>query len=401
MYCTRQIAENIYWVGGSDRRLQLFENMFPLPDGVSYDAYVILDEKTALMDTVDAAMGQQFLENVERLLQGRGLDYLVVDHMEPDHCALIGEIVRRWPAVQLVGNAGTFRMIKQFYDFPLEGHTLQVKEGDTLSLGSHTLHFVMAPMVHWPEVMMSYEEKEKILFSADAFGTFGAFHGNLFADEVDFPNRYVDEARRYYCNIVGKYGPQVQAVLQKAAGLDIALLCPLHGPVWRKDLTWFLDKYAHWSSYTPEEPGVVLAYASMYGHTANAVDLLADLLADAGVPGIRVYDISKTHSSYIIAEAFRFSHLVLAAPTYNAGLYFGMDALLRDMAGLHLQKRKVSLIENGSWAPTAGKAMRALVEGMQDMELVGEPLTIRSALKEAQLPALRQLAKDIAASVHA
>ena len=348
MYCTREVAPDVYWVGGSDRRLALFENMFPLPDGVSYDAYVILDDKTAALDTVDSAITGQYLENLDHVLNGRHLDYLIVNHMEPDHCAVIGEMVLRHPDLKLVGNKKTFQFISQFYDFPLEGRCIEVKEGDTLNLGRHVLTFVMAPMVHWPEAMVTYDTTEKILFSADAFGTFGAFHGHLFADEVDFQNRYADEARRYYTNIVGKYGSQVQAVLKKAGTIDIQTICPLHGPIWRKDLGWILDKYNHWSSYTPEEPGVVIAYASMYGNTQNAAEILANFLSEKGVKEIRVYDISKTHSSYVISDAFRFSNIVFAAPTYNNGIYFGMEALIRDMIRLHLQNQSAPRIWKSS-----------------------------------------------------
>ena len=399
MYCTREVAPDVYWVGGSDRRLALFENMFPLPDGVSYDAYVILDDKTAALDTVDSAITGQYLENLDHVLNGRHLDYLIVNHMEPDHCAVIGEMVLRHPDLKLVGNKKTFQFISQFYDFPLEGRCIEVKEGDTLNLGRHVLTFVMAPMVHWPEAMVTYDTTEKILFSADAFGTFGAFHGHLFADEVDFQNRYADEARRYYTNIVGKYGSQVQAVLKKAGTIDIQTICPLHGPIWRKDLGWILDKYNHWSSYTPEEPGVVIAYASMYGNTQNAAEILANFLSEKGVKEIRVYDISKTHSSYVIPDAFRFSNIVFAAPTYNNGIYFGMEALIRDMIRLNLQNRKVSFIGNGTWVPVCTKDMEKLATEMKNTTVVGDQVVIRSSVKEEQLAALDKLASDIAASL--
>lgn len=399
MYCTREVAPDVYWVGGSDRRLALFENMFPLPDGVSYDAYVILDDKTAALDTVDSAITSQYLENLDHVLNGRHLDYLIVNHMEPDHCAVIGEMVLRHPDLKLVGNKKTFQFIRQFYDFPLEDRCIEVKEGDTLSLGHHVLTFVMAPMVHWPEAMMTYDTTEKILFSADAFGTFGAFHGHLFADEVDFQNRYADEARRYYTNIVGKYGPQVQSVLKKAGTIDIQTICPLHGPIWRKDLGWILDKYNHWSSYTPEESGVVIAYASMYGNTQNAAEVLANFLSEKGVKEIRVYDISKTHSSYVISDAFRFSNIVFAAPTYNNGIYFGMEALIRDMIRLNLQNRKVSFIGNGTWVPVCTKDMEQLATQMKNTTVVGDQVIIRSSIKEEQLAALDKLASDIVASL--
>lgn len=399
--CIQNVTKDIIWVGGSDRRLSLFENVFPLPDGVSYNAYVILDEKTALMDTADASIAARFLANVEGALSGRKLDYLVVNHMEPDHCAMIGEIVRRCPEVKLVGNAKTFRFMEQFFDFPLEGRTITVKEGDTLSLGRHTLHFIMAPMVHWPEAMMSYDSTDKVLFSADAFGTFGAFHGPIFADQTDFQVRYIDEARRYYTNIVGKYGPQVQAVLKKAAGLAIAMICPLHGPIWRKDLGWFLGKYDKWSRYEPEDKGVVIAYGSMYGNTESAAEELANLLAQKGVQALRVYDVSKTDSSYLISDMFRFSNFVLAAPTYNNDVYLPMHALLHDVAALSLQNRRYSLISNGSWAPVSGKKMQETLSSLKNMQQVGETLQFRSSLKETQLAQLDALAQAIYDSLQA
>lgn len=399
MYCTQKVTDDIIWVGGSDRRLALFENLFPLPDGVNYNAYLIQDSKTALMDTADAAITRQFLENVEHALDGRELDYLIVNHMEPDHCAVIGEIVRRWPQAKLVGNAKTFQLIGQFFDFPLDDKCIQVKEGDTLDLGHHLLTFMMAPMVHWPEVMMTYDATDKILFCADAFGTFGAFHGSVFADEVDFQNRYADEARRYYANIVGKYGSQVQSVLKKAAKLDIAMLCPLHGPIWRQDIAWFLKKYDLWSRYEPEEQGVMIAYGSMYGNTSNMAEVLANLLAQKGVHALRVYDISKTDTSYLIADAFRYSNLVLAAPTYNNGIYLPMETLLHDMAALNLQNRRYSLLGNGSWAPISANKMNEHLSAMKGMQQVGEPLQIRSSLKPEQLPQLEALAQAIVDSL--
>jgi flavorubredoxin len=399
MYCTRQITPHIFWVGGNDRRLALFENMFPLPNGVAYNSYLILDEKVALMDTVDSSITRQFFENIEHVLGGRAVDYLVVNHMEPDHCANIGELCRRFPQMKIVGNQKTFQMIRQFYDFDIESSVLEVRESDTLELGGHRLRFFFAPMVHWPEVMFTYEEREGLLFTADAFGSFGALPGDFFSDELDFEGAFLDEARRYYTNIVGKYGAQVQAALKKVSGVEIRMLCPLHGPVWRKNLDYILAKYDLWSRYAPEKQGVVLAYASMYGNTENAVAVIAGRLAEKGVQDMRVYDVSKTHASYIIADAFRYSHLVLASPTYNAGLYFGMEALLRDMAALNLQHRKVALVGNGSWAPAAHTVMRKLIGEMKDMELLAPPLVLRSSLKPAQMGELLALADAVGDSV--
>ncbi|MEG1593393.1 MAG: FprA family A-type flavoprotein, partial [Oscillibacter sp.] len=297
MYCVHSITQDLSWLGASDRRLTLFENAFPIPRGVSYNAYLMLDEKTVLLDTVDQAAGERFFENLEYVLAGRALDYVVVNHMEPDHCATLGELLRRYPAVQVVGNPKTLTMIGQFYDMDLTNRTVTVKEGDSLNTGRHCFTFYMAPMVHWPEAMVTYDTTDKVLFSADAFGTFGAVNGNLFADEVDFPREYLPDARRYYTNIVGKYGTQVQSLLKKAAGLDIAYLCPLHGPVWRKDIGWYLEKYQRWSTYTPEDRGVVIAYGSIYGHTENAAEILACRLAEKGVRDIAMYDVSVTHPS--------------------------------------------------------------------------------------------------------
>lgn len=399
MHCTREVAPHIHWVGGSDRRLALFENMFPLPQGVSYNSYLILDDKIALMDTVDAAITRQFLENIDHVLAGRAIDYLVVNHMEPDHCANIEELARRYPAMKIVGNKKTFQMIRQFYDFSLEERCIEVCEGDTLPLGTHTLQFFFTPMVHWPEVMVAYEQSEGILFSADAFGTFGAHDGALFSDETDFESVYLAEARRYYANIVGKYGPQVQSALKKLTGVEIRMICPLHGPVWREDLGYLLEKYDRWSKYIPEAPGVVLAYASMYGNTENAVDLIAGKLAERGVSNLSVFDVSKTHPSEIIAEMFRLSHIVLASPTYNMGIYYGMNSLLHEMAALNLQNRKAALIGNGSWAPAAAGLMKKQLESMKNMTLLCEPLEIRSALKQEQLPAVDAMVDAICASM--
>ena len=399
MYCTRKLTGQVTWVGASDRRLALFENLFPIPRGVSYNSYLILDEKTAVIDTADAAVSRQFVENVLHTLDGRPLDYLVVNHMEPDHCANIEALVLRFPEMKLVGNAKTFTFMQQFYGFPLEGRTITVKEGDSLSLGSHTLHFYMAPMVHWPEVMVTYESSEKLLFSADAFGTFGALNGVLFSDEVNFDRDWLDDARRYYANIVGKYGLQVQAALKKLSALDIAMICPLHGPVWRENLDYLLGKYDLWSRYEPEEKAVTIFYASMYGDTENAAERLAAGLAEGGVKNVTMYDVSSTHVSHLISEVFRCSHLVLAAPTYNNGLYPAMANLLHDMKALMLQNRTVGLVENGSWAPVSGKLMRAELEGLKGFQVLEPVVSLKSALKEGSLEQLDGLKDAILASL--
>ena len=381
MHCVQKVSEKIYWVGGNDRRLERFENMFPIPKGVSYNSYLIMDEKTALVDTVDSAIRDQFLENIKHVLDGRELDYLIINHMEPDHCGNIEELLRMYPNLKIVGNAKTFQFFEQFYVTRKPESYYKVIEGDELKLGQHTLHFYMMPMVHWPEVMTTYEIKEKILFSADAFGTFGALNGNIFNDQVDFEGYYLDEARRYYSNIVGKYGVQVQNVLKKLSKLEIKMICPLHGPSWRTNLEYYLDKYNKWSSYTPEKKGVVLFFASMYGNTENAINVIANKLAEKGVEDIRVYDVSKTHPSEIISEVWKYSHLVIGSPTYNGGLYHVMDALLHEMEGLNVQNRKVALVGNYTWASSAVKVMTEYMSKMKNMEIIGDPLEVNSSLK--------------------
>lgn len=391
----RNVTDKILWVGASDRRLHLFENMFPIPDGVAYNSYVIMDEKIAILDTADSSVTRQYQENLTAALAGRQPDYLVVNHMEPDHCADIAELAKLYPSMQIVGNQKTFGLMNQFYNMDLADRTLVVKEGDVLDLGEHKLHFVMAPMVHWPEAMMTFESTHGILFSADAFGSFGALDGSLFNDENRNPHGLHSEMRRYYSNIVGKYGMQVQSVLKKAAALDIKMICPLHGPVWREDLAWLLDKYQKWSSYTPEENTVAIFYGSMYGNTAEAADLLAGKLAEAGVKGVTVRDVSKTDVSYLISDVFRASHLVLASPTYNNGLYPKMANFIEDMKALNVQNRTVSIIENGSWAPQSGKVMREMLGEMKNMTVLEKSLSIRSALKQEQLAVLDEMTAEI------
>lgn len=399
MHCVKKVTDDLYWIGGSDRRLALFENVYPIPRGVSYNSYVLLDEKTVLLDTVDASISGLFFENLEYVLNGRTLDYLIVNHMEPDHCAVIGDVVRRYPDVKLVCNAKTVPMLKQFFNFPVEDRTVIVKEMDTLCTGKHTFAFVMAPMVHWPEVMVSYDTVDKILFSADGFGTFGAINGNLFADEVNFERDWLDDARRYFINIVGKYGVQVQNLLKKAATLEIKMICPLHGPVWRENLGWFIEKYDTWSSYKPEDQAVMIAYASIYGNTENAAEILASKLADKGVKNIAMYDVSVTDPSVIVSESFRCSHLVFAAPSYNGGIFTKMETVLSELKAHSLQNRTVAIMENGTWAPVAGRQMREIFAGMKNIELLEEGVTIRSAVKEAQEASLEALAEKIASSL--
>ena len=397
MYLTKQVTEDIVWVGGNDRRLAMFEGVYSVPTGVSYNSYLVLDDKTVLFDTVDRAVEKVFFENLEHTLSGRSLDYLVIQHMEPDHSASLSELLLRYPEVKIVCNAQIAKLVRQFTGKDYAASALIVKEGSTLETGRHSFRFLMAPMVHWPEVMMTYDSFSRALFTADAFGCFGATNGAMFADEVDFALDYMKEARRYYTNIVGKYGQQVQAVLKKAAALDIAMLCPLHGFVWRKDLDVILEKYDLWSRYEPEEKGVVIAYASVYGNTENAAEIVSARLRERGIKTV-MYDVSVTAASEILAECFRFSHLIFASTTYNMGIFVTMDELLRDLAAHNLGNRTVALIENGSWAPQSGKLMREILAPLPDMHILDAKLTLRSALDESQEAQLAALVDAVAAS---
>lgn len=394
MYCVRKVADDIFWIGGSDRRINLFENIFPVPRGVSYNSYIIMDEKTVLMDTVDYAISREFIENLTYVLNGRSLDYIVVNHMEPDHCAVIGDLILRYPDVKLIGNAKTFQMINQFFE-GMSYESVIVKEGDTFNTGKHNLNFVMAPMVHWPEAMVTFDDVSGILFSADAFGTFGALDGTIFADEVDFDRDWLDDARRYYTNIVGKYGAQVQTLLKKAAALDIKIICPLHGPIWRENLGYIIDKYNKWSKYEPENKGVMIAYASMYGNTENMANVLANTLAEKGVKNIRVYDVSNTHISQLISESFKYSHIVLASPTYNGGVYPIMENFIADMKALNIQNRTVAVMDNGTWAVTAGKQIVKEISEMKNMTVIEKVFSVKSAIANSQISEFEEFADMI------
>ena len=398
MYCTRKVNDDYTWVGADCRRLALFEGVFGVPDGVSYNSYVLKDEKTVLFDTVDNAVRSTFRENVAHVLEGKAPDYLVVHHMEPDHAAEITDMVRQYPEMTVLCSAAAKNMIGQFFDEETAGHVTVVKDGESLCTGRHTFAFYSAPMVHWPEVVVSYDQTDKILFSADAFGTFGALNGPLFADEVDFDRDVLDEARRYYANIVGKYGAQVQSVLQKAAGLDIRMLLPLHGHVWRRELGYILGKYELWSRYEPEVRGVMIAYASVYGNTENAANVLACRLAEKGVK-VKMFDASVTPASYIVSDAFKYSHLVFAATTYNMGIFVTMEQLLLDIAAHQLAERRYALIENGSWSPVSGKKMDALLSPLKGWSAIEAPLTVKSALRPDQEAQIERLADTIAADV--
>ena len=404
MHCVREVTENLYWVGANDHRLTLFENIHPIPRGVSYNAYLLMDKETVLFDTVDWSACRQLLQNLDHLLGDRPLDYLVINHMEPDHGASIEEILLRYPKVKIVSTEKAFLLMRQFC-FHIDGHELiQVNEGDTMSFGTHTVTFVFAPMVHWPEAMVTFDTTNGVLFSADAFGSFIALDGKLFADEVNFDRDWIDEARRYLTNIVGKYGPHIQLLLKKAGGIldQIKFICPLHGPVWRNDLMYFIDKYNKWSLYEPEEKGVMIVYASMYGNTEAAAQCLASRLCEKGITNVAVYDVSNTHVSYLISEAFKYSHIVLASVTYNLGIFPVMHNFLMDMKALNLQNRTFAIIENGSWAVKSGDLMQKFInEELKNMTLLNERLTLASSLNDSKETELENLADALAESVQA
>ena len=397
MYCTKKITDDLTWIGANDRRLAMFEGVYSVPCGVSYNSYLLKDEKTVLFDTVDKAVQQIFMQNIAETLGDRTLDYIVVQHVEPDHSAALKELLLRYPGAKLVCNTKIQLFIKQFYDLDIDSRVHIVKENDTLNTGKHTLHFVMAPMVHWPEVMVTYDSTDKILFSADAFGCFGALNGALFADEVDFAKDYMDEARRYYTNIVGKYGSQVQTLLNKASALTIDMICPLHGFVWRKNIKDFVSKYELWSSYEPEEYGVMIAYASVYGNTENAAEILSSRLRDNGIKTV-MFDVSVTPVSEIVSAAFRWSHLVFASTTYNAGIFVTMEAVINDLAAHNIQNRTVAIIENGSWAATSGNLICDILKKCKNMNIIENKISIKSSLKTGQLAEIDSMANAIIAT---
>ena len=381
------ITDDVIYVGAEDKTLDLFESQYPVPEGVTYNSYVILDEKTAVMDTVDNRATGQWLDQIKNALGERKADYLIVSHMEPDHAANLARFTELYPEAVIVGNAKTFPSIRQFFHMDLDGRTLLVKEGDVLSLGRHALQFFMAPMVHWPEVMVTYDQTEKILFSADAFGTFGVDSG--------VKEQWTEEAARYYLNIVGKYGVQVQSLLKKAAGLDIRMICPLHGPVLREDLGFYLEKYQTWSSYEPEKHGILIAVASIHGNTRAAAEELAKMLRERGEEQVEVLDLTRTDASYAVRKAFAYDRMVLAAATYDAGVFPCMEAFLSHLKSKNYQKRTVALVENGTWAPMAAKAMRAEVESMKQMTVAEPVVTIRSVLNEESRNDMAQLAGNL------
>jgi len=396
MYCIKKVTDDLVWVGANDRRLAFFEGVYSVPAGVSYNSYLLTDEKTVLFDTVDKAVRQRFLENVETALKGRKLDYLLVQHVEPDHSAVIPELIRLYPNIKIVCSARVLEFIKQFYDFDIDSHVRLIEENETLNTGKHNLQFIMAPMVHWPEVMFTYDSTSKILFSADAFGHFGALNGALFADEVDFAKDYMDETRRYYSNIVGKYGTQVESALDKVSALNIEMICPLHGFVWRSNLNEIVSKYMLWSKYEPEERGVMIAYASVYGNTENAAEILACRLRDKGIKTV-IFDVSVTPASEIVSAAFKWSHLVFASTTYNAGIFVTMEALINDLAAHNIQNRRVAVIENGSWAATSGGLIREILGKCEKINILENNVSILSGLKKAQLSDIESMVQAIAA----
>lgn len=398
MHCVRELNKDYVYVGASDHRIKLFENVYALTEGVSYNSYLLKDDKTVLFDTVDLAVGGLFFENLSYALAGRHLDYVVVHHMEPDHAATLGELLLRYPNIKVIGNQMTFKMMKQFFDFDVDAHAMIVKEGDTLETGHHQLSFVFAPMVHWPEVMVTYDATDKILFSADAFGSFGAIQGNLFSSERDLNYLFMDEFRRYYTNICGKYGTQVNTLLKKAEKLDIKIIASLHGVIFDDHIKEVIECYHKWANYEPEEKGVMIAYGSIYGGTENAANILANELAKLGVRNIRVFDTSTIDASTILAESFRYSHLVFACSSYNAGLFTSMQNALIEIQEHQLQNRTIALIENGTWAPSAKNTMKKLLSGLKGMTYIDPEITIKSRLKSDE--ELVQLAQAIFADMN-
>lgn len=395
MYCTRKITEDLYYIGQSDRRLSLFENIYPLENGVSYNSYLLLDDKTVVIDCVDKAISNIFFENIEHLLNGRKLDYLFIQHMEPDHSATVDELILRYPDVTIVCTQKAKEMIYNFFENTKAKNFLVVKEKDTLCTGKHNFTFLTAPMVHWPEVMVSYEITSKTLFSADAFGTFGSLSGNIFADEIDFEHEFLDEARRYYFNIVGKYGVPVQTLLKKASAVEINTICPLHGPIFRENLEYIINKYNTWSLYQSEENSVLIVYSTIYNNTENAVEVLSTKLAELGVKNMGLFDSSKTDTSYLLSECFKYKTIVFASSSYNAGLFPKMETLLLDLKAHAFQNKNIALIENGSWMLTAQNCMKEIVQSLKNVNLIEPTISIKSSLKEEQLAQIEELAKAL------
>ena len=400
MFNIRYIENDIIRIGVSDRKLNIFEAVYPIANGVAYNSYAIIDEKTAVIDTVDAHCAKQFFENLNAALNNRNLDYLIVQHMEPDHAALIPDVINKYPEAQIICSQKASDMIKQFFGNEHNYNVSVIKENDTLSLGKHQLHFVAAPLVHWPEVMLTYDSTSKTLFSADAFGSFGAVNGNISDAEYDINEEYINEARRYYTNIVGKYGVQVQNVLKKASALEIERICPLHGLILEKNITKFISLYDKWSKYEPEEKGVVIAYSSVYGGTENAADILASKLADKGIRNIKMYDTSMTHNSFILSEMFKYSHIVLATTTYNNDVFVTMDNLIKSIVSHGLKNRKYAIIQNGSWSITCGAVIKEAISKLAGSEIISDMMSVKSALQSNQISELDSLAEEIINSIN-
>lgn len=400
MQCTRKITEDLYWVGSEDRRLNLFENLFPIPRGIAYNSYLIKDEKNILIDTVDYSVGRQFLENIKYVLNGEKIDYLIVNHMEPDHCSLIEELTFKYPEMKIICNNQTIKMIKQFYDFDIDSKAEIVKEGQTIKTGKHEFQFIMAPLVHWPEVMVTYDITNKTLFSADAFGSFGALNGNLFNDDTDFEKEWLSDARRYYTNIVGKYGAQVQNLLKKASNLEINMICPLHGVIWRNNLNYIIQKYDKWSKYEPEENGVLIVYSSVYGNTENVVNSLSNYLGQNGIKNIAIYDSSNTDVSYLVSESFKYSNIVIAATTYNLGLFPTIEHYLLDIKRLNLQNRTVSIIENSTWVQgIVTKEVNKILTEMKNINILEKTYSIKSSAKDFEYEYIENIGDEIISSL--
>lgn len=399
MHNVREVTKDLYWVGGNDRRTPMFENIHPIPEGISYNSYLLLDEKNVLLDTVDWSIGREFIQNIQHVLGDEKLDYMVINHMEPDHAACIEEIISRYPDVKIIGNKKTFDFMRQF-NFKVDETAIVVKDGDTMNFGEHEFLFISAPMVHWPETMSTFDKTNGVLFSADAFGTFKSLDGKLFNDEIDFEGDFLLPARRYYTNIVGKYGPQVQNLLKKTTDLDIKFICPLHGPVWRTDLGYFIDKYDKWSRYEPEVQGVMIVYGSMYGNTEAAAENLAKRLVSKGMTNLVMYDASKTDVSYLISDAFKYSHIVFASATYNLNIYTPVENFLMGIKSVNLRDRTVGIIVNGTWAPTAGKLIHETLDKMKNMNVLEEEVLITSTMKAEDVDKMEALADSIINSMN-
>lgn len=391
----QNIKSDLLYIGASDRKLSLFEAVYPVIDGVSYNSYLLIDDKTVLFDTVDKHCEGQFFENLDAGLKGKKLDYFIINHLEPDHSALIKKVIEKFPQTKLVCNAKTKQMLYQFFefDFDIESNFEIVKEGDVLSTGKHELTFVMAPMVHWPEVMVTYDKTNKILFSADAFGSFGALNGNIFDDEVEIN---LNEYRRYYTNIVGKYGAQVNMLLNKASNLEIEMICPLHGLILKENINLLIEKYSLWANYKPEINSVLIAYASVYGGTQNGAEILATKLAQKGIKNIKMHDVSMAHHSFVLSDAFKYSHIVLATPTYNNCIFVKMEQFINDLVSHNLQNRTFAIVENGSWAPNSANAIKTQLEQLKGSKFIEDKLTIKSTLKSNQEEELEKLSNAIA-----